>query len=214
MATTGAAARALLRWGAASSRHHLFRPISSSQSSLLALHKESSPAKNQQASGLSSSVGGDLGCGSLLLRCPDELGIIAGVSDCLLRHGSNIRTTDLHVEKDGDGTDTFVCRISYDNVDPSLESSIGDLVAHFGAHASLVLPGGKHVVLEGGTDGQPMRRRVLRESGLPRAGIFMSKTEHCLLALLNQVREGDLPLDIRYVVSNHPRDAESSHVQR
>lgn len=46
--------------------------------------------------------------------------------------------------------------------------------------------------------------RVVRESGLPRAGIFVSKTEHCILELLQRMRTGDLPLSMPQVVSNHP----------
>ena len=155
-------------------------------------------------------------CGSLLVRCPDGLGIVAGISDCLSQHGSSILAADLYVNKgERKGSpDTFVCRFFFGHPDSSLEESVSDLVAHFGAHASLILPGGRQVILEG-IPGCPVRRTVLRESGLPRVGVFMSKTEHCLLALLNRVKEGDLPVDIRYVISNHPRDTESqSHVRR
>lgn len=155
--------------------------------------------------------------GSLLMKCPDSLGIVSSVAESLVTHGNNLAAADLHVEHLQESS-TLVSRYSFDCSHyqslgvSAFESDISRITRKFRANASLVYPSGRHVLFDG--SGQDPVKRVIREAGLVRVGVFMSQTEHCLLDLLNQYREGDLALTIPFVLSNHPRCEDSSHVRR
>ncbi len=117
----------------------------------------------------------------LTLSCPDRPGIVAGVSTLLFEHGANI--VDAQQFDDGE-TGRFFMRVVFtpgpagaDAVRPGLEALAADL----GMEWTLRDP--------------KARRRVM---------ILASQTDHCLADLIWRWRQGELPMDISAVVSNHP----------
>ena len=117
----------------------------------------------------------------LTLSCPDRPGIVAGVSTLLFEHGANI--LDAQQFDDGE-TGRFFMRVVFTPgpggaaaVRPGLEALAADLSMDW----SLRDP--------------KARRRVM---------ILASQTDHCLADLIWRWRQGELPMDISAVVSNHP----------
>ena len=117
----------------------------------------------------------------LTLSCPDRPGIVARVSTLLFEHGANI--LDAQQFDDGE-TGRFFMRVVFTPgpggaaaVRPGLEALAVDLSMDW----SLRDP--------------KARRRVM---------ILASQTDHCLADLIWRWRQGELPMDISAVVSNHP----------
>jgi len=162
--------------------------------------------------------------GSLLLQCADSLGVVSAVSETLHGCGWNVTSADVHVERHGgpgppSPRDTLLCRFSFEDVGATLrplaeiEDRLGRSVAgSFRAcRSSLLFDTGRHVTFRApdseesdGAQTVPVCE-VVRPSGKCRAGIFLSKREHCLNHLLDRSRWGDLKIDIPYVVSNAER---------
>ena len=117
----------------------------------------------------------------LTLSCPDRPGIVARVSTLLFEHGANI--LDAQQFDDGE-TGRFFMRVVFtpgpagaEAVRPELEALAADLAMDW----TLRDP--------------KARRRVM---------ILASQTDHCLADLIWRWRQGELPMDISAVVSNHP----------
>ena len=117
----------------------------------------------------------------LTLSCPDRPGIVARVSTLLFEHGANI--VDAQQFDDGE-TGRFFMRVVFAPgpggaaaVRPGLEALAADLAMDW--------------TLRDPRD----RRRVM---------ILASQTDHCLADLIWRWRQGELPMDISAVVSNHP----------
>jgi formyltetrahydrofolate deformylase len=117
----------------------------------------------------------------LTLSCPDRPGIVAGVSTLLFEHGANI--VDAQQFDDGE-TGRFFMRVVFtpgpagaDSVRPGLQALAADLA------------------MEWTLRDPKARRRVM---------ILASQTDHCLADLIWRWRQGELPMDISAVVSNHP----------
>jgi formyltetrahydrofolate deformylase len=116
----------------------------------------------------------------MTFRCPDRPGIVYGVSGALLQLNANIIEKSQFSEP---VTGTFCLRTRF-------ETEVTDL-----EHITALL----NVELEefGGI------MTVRDEQRRQRALIMVSKFEHCLLDLLYRHSEGELPIDIPLVVSNH-----------
>jgi formyltetrahydrofolate deformylase len=117
----------------------------------------------------------------LTLSCPDRPGIVARVSTLLFEHGANI--VDAQQFDDGE-TGRFFMRVVFtpgpagaEAVRPGLEALAADLAMDW----TLRDP--------------KARRRVM---------ILASQTDHCLADLIWRWRQGELPMDISAVISNHP----------
>ena len=117
----------------------------------------------------------------LTLSCPDRPGIVARVSTLLFEHGANI--VDAQQFDDGE-TGRFFMRVVFtpgpggaEAVRPGLSALAADLAMDW--------------TLRDPKD----RRRVM---------ILASQTDHCLADLIWRWRQGELPMDISAVVSNHP----------
>ncbi len=117
----------------------------------------------------------------LTLSCPDRPGIVARVSTLLFEQGANI--VDAQQCDDGE-TGRFFMRVVFTPgpggaaaVRPGLEALAADLAMDW----TLRDP--------------KARRRVM---------ILASQTDHCLADLIWRWRQGELPMDISAVVSNHP----------
>ena len=122
----------------------------------------------------------------LLLSCPDQQGIVASTSAFITGQGGNIVHAEQYVDRLLDTDAVFFQRIEFelDRPDTTHES----FLAAFG----------------------PIARQFemtvdLRDRATPvPTAIMASKQPHCLYDLLTRWRSGELPMDLRVVVSNHP----------
>ena len=114
----------------------------------------------------------------MLLACPDRPGIVAAVTDRLLRHGWNILSLEQHVE----GGDSFFMRVLAESAAPEALRVGPELVAlgdQFGGTVQLHDP----------------QRRM-------RLGLLVTREPACAVDLLVRARLGQLPGLIPVVVSN------------
>jgi formyltetrahydrofolate deformylase len=123
----------------------------------------------------------------LLLSCPDRPGIVAAVADFVFQHGGNIIDAQQHTDQT-DGV--FFQRVEFlldgcDLARDEIEPAMRPLVDRFA-----------------------MECAVRFSDEVPRVGVMVSREAHCLVDLLARSRRGELPIDIRVVISNHPDHAE------
>ena len=121
----------------------------------------------------------------LLVTCPDRPGIVAAVSGFLYAHGANI--TDLQQHSTDPEGGTFFMRVAFtashlDLARPALERAFQEVVA----------------------SRFQMQWRLAYASERKRTAILVSKPAHALLELLWRYRVGELPMELRLVISNHP----------
>jgi len=119
----------------------------------------------------------------LTLSCPDRTGIVARVSTFLFERGANI--LDAQQYDDGE-TGRFFMRVVFDPADRDVDW----LRAEFESLADTL-------AMDWSLRAANERRRVM---------ILASQTDHCLADLIWRWRQGELPMDISAVVSNHPAD--------
>ncbi len=123
----------------------------------------------------------------LLLSCPDQPGIVAATAGFIAEHRGNIIHAEQHVDKVGNGTGSvFFQRIEFDL--PSGGPGTAAFLERFRPVADAF--------------GMTVDMRSTDEP-VPTA-ILASKQPHCLNDLLSRWRSGELPIDVRVVVSNHP----------
>ncbi|MER7639720.1 formyltetrahydrofolate deformylase [Streptomyces sp. NPDC126522] len=126
---------------------------------------------------------------SLIVQGADATGIVAAVTSVLGRHGANIVSLDQYSDNPQGGA--FFQRTVF-GLD-GLRAELPGLRADF--DEELVKPYGLSY--------------TLRDLSVPkRVAIFASKSDHCLLDLLWRHRQGQLPVSIAMVISNHPDTAE------
>jgi formyltetrahydrofolate deformylase len=117
----------------------------------------------------------------LTLSCPDRTGIVARVSGFLFACGANILDAQQYDDPD---TGRFFMRVVFD---PG-ERRADELTAAFRGLAD-----------------EFTMTWTLRDRGMkPRVMILASQTDHCLADLIWRWRQGELPMEIAAVVSNHP----------
>ena len=124
----------------------------------------------------------------LLVTCPDQRGIVAGVAQWLYAHGANIVEVDQHTDHE---QGRFFQRTEFelDTFDLPPE----DIVPAF-AEVS---------------DRFGMAVELRLTEAVPRIAVLASKQPHCLLDLLARWRTGELDADLAFVASNHPDHAEA-----
>lgn len=118
----------------------------------------------------------------LLIDCPDQKGIVAGVADFLARHNANILHADQHQNAE---RELFLMRVEWD-----LEGFDIDL-EEFPRRFSPV------------ADRFAMRWRLERSDRPHRVALFVSKHLHCLVDLLYRHQSGELACEIPLVIGNH-----------
>jgi formyltetrahydrofolate deformylase len=121
---------------------------------------------------------------TLLISCPDRPGIVAAVSQFIFEHQGNICQSDQHSTDLHSGT--FFMRINF--AEDSFNLSRAELVQAFTLVAETF----------------DMNWSVHYSRERKRAGILVSKFDHCLIDLLWRWRSGDLEMDIPFIISNHP----------
>ena len=126
----------------------------------------------------------------LLLSCPDQPGVVAATAQFLAHHCGNIVHAEQHVDPGtGNGDAVFFQRVEFDLDDFGLDRD--DIIGAFGPIADR---------LAMSVD--------LRFTDRPTPTALMaSKQPHCLYDLLTRWRSGELPMDLRVIVSNHPDHA-------
>ncbi|MCX4817251.1 formyltetrahydrofolate deformylase [Streptomyces sp. NBC_01239] len=138
---------------------------------------------------IANKTGGAGHQASLIVQGADATGIVAAVTSVLGRHGANIVSLDQYSDNPQGGA--FFQRTVF-GLD-GLRAELPGLRADF--DKELVKPYGLSY--------------TLRDLSVPkRVAIFASKSDHCLLDLLWRHRQGQLPVSIAMVISNHPDTAE------
>ena len=120
---------------------------------------------------------------TLLISCPDRPGIVAAVSSFIFEHQGNIYQSDQHSTDLHHGT--FFMRTSF--AEDSFTLNQADLVGSF-------TPIAKMFHMDWSVHYSRQRKR---------AGIFVSKLDHCLTDLLWRWKSGELAMDIACIISNH-----------
>jgi len=118
----------------------------------------------------------------LLISCPDCKGITAAVTNFIFQYNGNIVSADQHIDEQ---SNTFFMRIEWSLKGFAIKTN--DMEKHFAPLARKF----------------KMTWSLHLGEQLPRVAIFVSKHLHCLYDLLLRHREGQLPCDIRLLVSNH-----------
>jgi formyltetrahydrofolate deformylase len=117
----------------------------------------------------------------LTLSCPDQPGIVARVAAVLFDRGANILDAQQYDDAE---TGRFFMRVVFDPGD-------GDRAALSEALAKLA-------------EQLSMDWRVRDPKDPRRVMILASQQDHCLADLIWRWRQGELPMEIAAVVSNHP----------
>ncbi|MFJ9021989.1 formyltetrahydrofolate deformylase [Streptomyces sp. NPDC102259] len=126
---------------------------------------------------------------SLILQGADATGIVAAVTSVLSRHGANIVSLDQYSDNPHGGAFFQRTVFGLDGLQAELPALRADLDAHLVDAFGLSY--------------------TLRDLSVPkRVAIFASKSDHCLLDLLWRHRQGQLPVTVAMVISNHPDVAE------
>ncbi|WP_327692535.1 formyltetrahydrofolate deformylase [Streptomyces sp. NBC_00459] len=122
---------------------------------------------------------------SLIVQGADATGIVAAVTTVLGGHGANIVSLDQYSDNPQGGAFFQRTVFGLDNLRVALPALRADLDQHLVNTFGLSY--------------------TLRDLSVPkRVAIFASKSDHCLLDLLWRHRQGQLPVTVAMVVSNHP----------
>lgn len=122
----------------------------------------------------------------LTLSCADAIGITHAVTQVLVSFGGNVTEAQQFHDPD---TGRFFMRIAFAVAEPG-----GDTV-HY------------HEQFAGVIDRFAMDFTLRRADRAKRALLFVSKFDHCLADLLYRMRIGELRMDVRGIISNHPKEA-------
>ena len=127
----------------------------------------------------------------LLLSCPDRPGIVAATASFLASQGGNIVHAEQHVKGEPGSADArFFQRLVVDVVG---ERSEPDALLD----AMRPLAEGFDMTVD------------LRDASVPvPTAIMCSKQPHCVYDLLTRWHNGEMPMDLRVVISNHPDHAD------
>ncbi|PBD01732.1 formyltetrahydrofolate deformylase [Streptomyces sp. Ag82_O1-15] len=126
---------------------------------------------------------------SLIVKGKDRTGIVAAVGAVLSSHDANIVSLDQYSDNPQGGAFFQRTVFSMDNLKAALPAIESELKARLAEEFEL--------------------RFTLRDMSVPkRVAIFVSKSDHCLLDLLWRQRQGQLPITVSMVISNHPDTAQ------
>lgn len=115
----------------------------------------------------------------ITLSCPDKSGLVLAVSNWLVANSCNILDSDQF--RDG-SNNTFFMRVHFEG-----EAELKELEHSFKPVAT----------------GNQISWKIWPCSQKPKVLIMVSKQEHCLTDLLFRAKNGELPIEIVLVASNH-----------
>ncbi|KAI4327139.1 hypothetical protein L6164_019636 [Bauhinia variegata] len=173
----------------------LARRFSSSLPQVLGLAKRSSQSLRFPDDSVDCSSCSSLTHGIHVFQCPDAVGIVAKLSECIATRGGNILAADVFVPEN---KHVFYSRSDF-VFDPikwprnQMDEDFLKLSTSFNAMRSVV--------------------RVPALDPKYKIAVLASKQDHCLVDLLHGWQDGKLPVDITCVISNHDR-APNTHVIR
>lgn len=124
---------------------------------------------------------------TLLISCPDQKGVVAGISDFLYRHGANIVHADQHQDAE---VGLFLMRVEWDL--EGFDLPLGEDQREFGYTFSALA---KRFQMDWKLKLSETRRKV---------AILVSRYDHCLTDLLYRYRSAELHCEIPLIISNHP----------
>ncbi len=118
----------------------------------------------------------------LLLSCPDRVGLVSRISHFIFERGGNIINLEEHVDSE---EKTFSIRVEWDLKSFSLKADeIGNAL-------------------------QPLAKEFKADWRLnftnkkSKVAIFVSKYDHCLQEILWRYSQGEYPIEIPLIISNH-----------
>ena len=119
---------------------------------------------------------------TLLLKCPDQRGLVAAIAKLLSEHKINILDSQQHTDTE---QDIFFNRIQFDMIDMDLSRE--------------ELKG----VLQHECEKFNMEWKLSFASEKKKVAIFTSKYRHCIVDLLLRYELGEFDCEISMVISNH-----------
>ena len=120
----------------------------------------------------------------LLIQCPDRQGLVAAVTDFLLRQGGNVVDLDEHVDREAG---VFFMRVEWE---PGASGASGnDIGTVFEAEVARLYG---------------MRWSLHFSDATPRMAVFVSRLPHCLYDILSRCDSGEWRVEIPLIFSNHP----------
>jgi len=121
----------------------------------------------------------------LLIHCPDQKGIVAAISDFLLKNNGNVVDIQQHVEKD---INHFFMRVEWELADFVIpREKIEDYFT--------TLIGNKY----------QMQWQLHFSDKKPRMALFVSKMTHCLYDILQRYMSGEWKVEIPLIIGNHEK---------
>jgi formyltetrahydrofolate deformylase len=119
----------------------------------------------------------------ILIHCEDQKGIIAAVTDFIVRVEGNIIYIDQHVDVE---QGVFFMRLECEltNKNSNLEAI-------------------KNVFQQTIATDFKMSWEFYKKEQKPKMALFVSKYDHCLFDILGRYSAGELPLEIPVIISNH-----------
>ena len=121
---------------------------------------------------------------TLVIQCPDKKGIIADVTTFVYQQKGNIQYIDQYVDRE---KGAFFMR---------LEAELNEEYCTYKTFVS-TFNDGPAKAFEMSWSHQPIAYK-------PKMAIFVSKYDHCLYDLLGRYKSGELPVEIPFILSNHP----------
>ncbi len=122
------------------------------------------------------------------IHCPDQTGIIARVTNFLMKYNGNVVALDQHVDHE---ENRFFMRVEWEM--SSFQLSADEVKEKF--EEELAVPYQMHWTFD-------------CTKHKPRMAVFVSKMSHCLYDLLARYQAGELDVDIPVIISNHPNMSE------
>lgn len=168
------------------------RKVASSSFPAQVLRFSKRPFKGES---LDESTSSSISHGIHVFHCPDEVGIVAKLSECIASRGGNILNADVFVPEDKNvfysRSEFIFHRAKWSRV--QMDEDFLKLSRMFNAINSVV--------------------RVPDLDTRHKIAILASKQDHCLVDLLHGWQDGRLPIQIASVISNHDR-APDTHLIR
>jgi len=128
---------------------------------------------------------------TILINCPDQLGIICTVTSFIHSHNGNVVYLDQHVDKQAN---IFFMRLESDF--ESQKFSVLNFKKEF--ENILSIP-------------YQMKWSIDADHMMPKMALFVSKYNHCLYDLLSRYKSGELKVTIPFIISNHPDLSDIAH---
>lgn len=120
---------------------------------------------------------------TILIHCEDQKGIIAAVTNFILKVEGNIIYIDQHVDVE---QNVFFMRLECEltNATISLESIKDDFQQTFASDFKMIW-------------------EIYTKDQKPKMALFVSKYDHCLFDILGRFSAGELNVEIPLIISNH-----------